>query len=252
MDAYLKKAIEDNNNKAIIINQPFGAGDILFCEPIARKYHNNGYVVIWPVEDNNWWFNEYLSFVHFRKRSEWPMNYEECNDDYQYCGIPVIPLRFSNPLLRGLEPHDGSDRNHWMNDKYERLGIPVDTWKTLQWTRNEAKEDKLFKSLRITGDYAFVNDNFGGGFASAGMEIKTNLPIVRMRKIDGFTMLDWAKVIINASEIHTVETSVVYMIEALPVKAEKWHLYPRKPYDTTVDQVKNIISLNKWILHENE
>lgn len=252
MDAHLKAAIERNGGKAIIINQAGGGlGDQLFIEPIMRRYHEQGYVVINVVMPEFFWLNEYFQYIHFRRLEDMPgFDREQCNDHYKYEGIPVVPLRFANPLVKGLEPHCGDDRNFWMYDKYVYMGLPVSTWKTLQWTRNEVKEDKLFQLLGITGDYAFVNDNFGGGFASAGSNIQTSLPIVRMRKIDGFTMLDWAKVIVNASEIMTVETSVVYMIESLPVKAKKWNMYPRKPYDTNCNQVKNIISLDKWILHE--
>jgi len=255
MDRYLEAAITANNGKAIIINQPFGAGDLLFSEPIARKYHNEGYVVIWPVEDQFFWIHTYIDYVHFRRKSEFSgFDYELCRDDYKFEGILVLPLRFSNPLLRGLEPHDGSDRAHWMNDKYERLGLPVDMWKSLQWTRNEAKEDELYELMELDklNGYAFINENFGGGITNAGLighiEVKQKA-FVRMRPIKGFTMLDWAKVICNASEVHTVETSVMYMIEGLPCKADKFHLYPRKP-ETTLNQVKNIISTNKWILHE--
>jgi len=250
MDIHLRRAIEANNGKAIIFNQFFGLGDILFCEPIARKYHNDGYIVIWPIEDKYFWLNTYIDYVHFRNIGDlFRFDYEQCNDDYTYNGIPVLPLRFSNPLLRGLAPHDGSDRNNWMNDKYERLNLPVKMWKSLKWTRNEAKEDALFTQMIGLGhyEYAFANTYFGGGFQDCGATIKTDLPVVQMHPVPGFTMLDWAKVICNAKEIHTVETSVIYMIEALPVKAKKWHMYPRKPWDTTLDQVKNIITKSKWV-----
>ncbi len=70
-----------------------------------------------------------------------------------------------------------------------------------------------------------------------------------MRQIPGYTMLDWAKVIINAKEIHTVETSVVYMFEALPLKAKEIHIYPRVPYEGVCVGIKNFAPEN-WILHE--
>lgn len=253
MDQYLKAAIENNNGKAIIFLQTFGLGDILFCEPIARKYHNDGYVVIWPVKDEYFWITNYIQYVHFRRVSEFKMDYEQCNDDYIFEGVPVLPLRFSNPLLRGLAPHDGSDRPNWMHDKYKRLGLPIKTWKQLQWTRNEAKEYALYNALELnkSGKYVFANTFFGGGFTDCKANIKSNLPIIQMHPISGFTMLDWAKVIINATEIFTVETSVIYMIETLPVKAEKWHMFPRKPCDTNCNQIKNIVSIDRWVFHED-
>jgi hypothetical protein len=57
-----------------------------------------------------------------------------------------------------------------------------------------------------------------------------------MKKIDlsfinGYTLFDWSKVIENATEIHTVDTSVIYLVEKLTTKS-KLYLYPRHPEHT--------------------
>ena len=52
-----------------------------------------------------------------------------------------------------------------------------------------------------------------------------------MNKIDGFTMLDWRKVIENAKTIHTVGTSINIIIEVMDTMATEYHLYARKPIE---------------------
>lgn len=236
--------------KEVIINQYFGLGDILFIEPIYKWYHDQGYKVIAPVEDHYYWLMYYIQYVHFKKKSEYPMDYEKVDFD-TVNGARYIPLRFSTPIQRGTHPHSGEFKEHFMLDKYRLLGLPEDMWRELKWTRNKEKEDALFKILGLTNKtkYNLINNNFGGGFQKVDINVEgTN---VYLEPIEGFTLLDWAKVIINANTIHTVETSLIYMVETLPIKAREIHMYPRMPYEDTVYGVKNFIS-DKWILHEKD
>lgn len=247
MDSYLIKAIEANNGKTIILNQTFGLGDVIFCEPIARHFYEQGYVVIWPIEDSYFWINEYIPYVHFRKKSEFKMDYEQCNLDYTYKGIKVHPLRFSHPLLRDLPPHYGDLRQFWMPDKYEYLGLPVELWKTLSFKRNDEREQSLYNMINLPNKYNFINNNFGGSFERVEIATSNGLPNVYMKKIEGFTMLDWGMVIENAAEVHTVETSLLYYVESLNFKGDK-HLYPRYPWMDSCEYMNTI--LTDWIFHD--
>lgn len=235
-------------NKEVIINQFFGLGDILFIEPIYRWFHEQGYKVIAPVEDHYYWIMYYIQYVHFKKKSEFPMDYEYFGYTNMN-GAEYIPLRFSTPLLRKTDPHSGDYKEHFMVDKYRLLGLPEDLWKTLTWTRNPQKEDALFKMLGLKeGDkYNLINENFGGGFQNIKIDVKGNN--VYLSNIKDFTLLDWAKVIEYADKIYTVETSLVYMVEALPIRAREIHMYPRAPWEDTCKGVKEFIS-KKWKLHE--
>ena len=49
-----------------IFNQFQGLGDILFCEPIARYFYKNGInQIIWPINEEFLWLNEYLPYINF-------------------------------------------------------------------------------------------------------------------------------------------------------------------------------------------
>lgn len=227
----------------IIINQFFGLGDILFIEPIYRYYHERGFKIIAPVQDHYYWVKDYIPYVDFRKQSEYEMDYEALETDPQN-GCEYIPLRFSTPILRDMDPHSGDNKEHFMLDKYRIVGLDLYLWKTLSWERNRDKEDRLFTELGLEGkEYTFVNEFYGGGFQ------RIHIPEhgVALEPKEGYTLLDWAKVIENAKEVHTVETSVFYMVEFLKMKAKKMVLYPRPPEDYPIG-VKNLLT-PKWTVH---
>jgi len=239
----------------IIINQPAMLGDILFVEPIVRKYLQEDKEVIWPVKDQYYWIKDYIIHHGLKivRQSEYGLDHEYFgfkkigDDDY-------IPLRFSTPLFRGEEnPHSGNYHEHFMLDKYRLLGLPLDMWKSMSWIRNYQKEDDLYRSLGLSENsrYNLVNyfmkDIYERQEEMANMNFEGNN--IYMKPMEGYTLLDWTKVIINAEKIFTVETALIYMVEVLPIKASEINMFSRTPYQDTVGGVKNFIS-NKWVLHE--
>tara|TARA_R110000744_G_scaffold342230_1_gene447384 strand:+ start:2759 stop:3466 length:708 start_codon:yes stop_codon:yes gene_type:complete len=232
----------------ILINQPFGIGDVLFSEPIARHYHNLDKKVVWPVNDEYIWVQDYITYVNFVKKSEYAINYEQCSFG-TVNGMEYIPLRFANPLHRNKPPHDYSGIENCMEDKYRLLKLPTNLWRTLDWTRNIAKEQALFSSLNLENkEYTLVNTSFGASGQSIEIQTDDDELIVQMEYVPGYTMLDWGLVIEKATKIHTVSTSLIYMIEKLTIDSEI-HLYPRLPNETTLRPVELFIS-DRWIKHE--
>lgn len=231
----------------VIINQFAGLGDILFIEPIYRHYHNRGFKVIAPVNPDSLWIQEYIPYVEFKDKTKYRYSYETVEQPED--GQMHLPLRFAHPLLRGYDLHYGDERQHWMPDKYTYLGLPVELWKTLSFNRNKEREERLFKSLNLPKDYIFINQNFGGSFEKININIQSSMPIIEMQKIEGYTMLDWGKVIENATEVHTAETSLLYYIESLKFKGEK-HLYPRFPFMDSCEYMNTI--LTDWVFHTKD
>lgn len=234
----------------IIINQPAMLGDLLFIEPIVRHYLQQDKEVIWPIKDQYYWLKDYIKHHGLKivKQSEFKINYEDGGMTNEY-----IPLRFATPLYRNeLDLHSGRYHEHFMLDKYRLLNLPLDMWRTLRWERNEQKEQDLYDHLAISEneEYILVNEFMKDCFERVeGMPESYEGRVIKMRPIDGFTMLDWTKIIINAKSIHTVETALLYIIEVLPIKAAEIHLYARRPWQDKLNGVKNFIS-DKWIKHE--
>lgn len=225
-------------------------GDLLFIEPIVRHYLQQDHEVIWPIKDQYYWLKDYIKHHGLRivKQSEYKMDYENWTMSEGY-----IPLRFATPIFRKeSDPHSGAFHEHFMLDKYRLLGLPLDMWRDLKWERNHQKEQDLFDHLALSEgeNYTLVNR-----FMKDCYEHTQDMPetfegrVIELRPIDGFTLLDWTKVICQASCIHTVETALIYMIEVLPIQAKEIHMYARRPWQDTLGGVKNFIS-DKWIRHE--
>lgn len=232
----------------VVINQFFGLGDILFIEPIYRHYHNRGFKVVAPVNKDHLWIAEYIPYVEFVDVNTYP--YDRESPIQKEDGKMHVPLRFAHPLLRNYALHYGDDRAHWMPDKYEYLGLPVELWRTLSFKRNHEREQSLFDFLGLQGrKYNFVNENFGGSFERVTIQTKNDLEPVHLRKIEGFTMLDWGKVIENAENIFTAETSITYYIESLKTKAKEKHLYPRLPWLGNCEYMRLTLG-DGWVYHD--
>ena len=140
-----------------------------------------------------------------------------------------------------------------MEAKYLLLEADLELWRSLSFKRNKDKELQLKKHLNIQPEdrFVLVNNNFAGPEYSYKVDIKpqTNQKIIYQDYIDGYTLLDWCGILEQADEIHTVSTSIFFIIEALKLEKTPLHLYPRKPLDKDLSPIKTLIS-SKWVCHE--
>lgn len=221
----------------VIINQPFGVGDILFLSPLITNL--DAEYIVWPIVDHYYWVKDYITIpnVQFVKQSEFNIN--------NYQGYNEVPFQHAHYMI--------PEAKDCMEAKYMLLEANPEMWRTLNFTRNKIKEEQLKQYLNITpGDkFIFVNNNFAGPEYNYKIDIKlqTNLKVVYQEYIDGFSLLDWCGILEQAEEIHTVSTAVFFVIESLKLEKTPLNLYPRKPLDKDLSPIKTLIS-NKWICHE--
>lgn len=206
--------------KRYVIGQFRGLGDILFLVPLVRALMEEGNEIIWPIDP------EYISIskhfpdlpmvdmrevpIDYNRPSRYPTNYGE-----------FLPYRFASELMhRSLRD--------CMNSKYELYRHDWKMWRMLSWRRDLENEQRLIDLIEAYGDYQLINEDFGA--ASSGMKcvIKSNpsLPIVKMSVIPGFTLIDWLGVIEGAKEIHTANTSIMYLLELMSLDIPVY-VYPR-------------------------
>jgi hypothetical protein len=228
-----------------IFNQFQGLGDILFCEPIAKHYYNNGEnEITWPILPEFLWLQEYFPYIKFVNRYEFGFPYESTFHGQATENEFHVPLRFANPIVRNLHPHDYSDQLHTMLDKYRMVGLPIDLWKTMTWTRNTIRENELYDLLVQSPKYILVNNMWSDGVLNINVNNPENHQIIYMDKVTGYTMLDWAKIIENAGQIYTVSTSNLFLIETLPIKATNICIYPRLPRENNFDGILEFVNKN--------
>jgi hypothetical protein len=198
--------------------------------------------VIAPIQDGYLWIKENIKYVEFVSMAEFNMDYERFDfgifktpDGKDIEDTAYLPLRFSDQIYRNLKPHDSSASRYWMTDKYSVLGLDPKMWSSIYLERNSEKEDHL-KSLilREIGEreYEFCN-SFYGNSSNTNLNLEKNLesgvPLISMSKIEGYSMVDWCGIIEGAKRIHTVSTSLIYMIQAIHQEDKEYHIYPRLP-----------------------
>ena len=227
-----------------IINQFQGLGDVFFCEPIARHLYNNGKnEILWPILDEFIWIKEYIPYINFVKKSEFRFDYENTFFGHIDSNTIHVPLRFANPIFRNLHPHDYSDQYHTMLDKYRMMDLPENMWRTFTWVRNYEKENELYNLLVKNEKYILINNFWSDGVLNISFN-EDGRDVIYMNRINGFSLLDWSKIIENADEIHTVSTSNLYIIESLMLKTDKVYLYPRKPRENNFEGILEFVNKN--------
>lgn len=224
--------------------QYFGTGDVHFCQTIANKWIGEGHEVVWGVlphfvEGLNRAFPK-VKFVDYRTL---PIDYNRM-DEHDSNGYRVIPLRWSVELM-------GVPYKDCMKSKYMLFDMDWRTWKDgAMWKRDEGKEDEVYSPL-IGQKYRFINTMFGSDM-TRGVNIPRSNEVMNivMTHNKNYSLFDYAKVLENATEIHTVSTSIIYLLECLELKAKEVHLYQRPIKGQEFDNVDYILQRHSYVFHK--
>lgn len=227
----------------LLINQFFGLGDCIFCMQLARTWIAEGHKVTWPVMPQ---------FVDQLKRAypdvEWldyttvKCNYER-KEEHDWNGYRVVPLRWNVQIMN--VPY-----TECMSSKYSMFGLDWQDWrKGAMWQRDEDKEVELLKILGGSKwPYELKNEIFS---SDARMRIaipyKPKTLTINMGPIEGYSLFDWALILERATEIHTVSTSIIYILEMLDIKCPIY-IYKREPIEKSHDNYSYILKSHNYIL----
>lgn len=234
--------------KTIIINQPFGAGDIIFCQSIANDFVNAGFNVIWPMKEvyvslgkhfpNITVIDERLINVDLARREEFEAN-----------GARVIPLQYAANILK-LQVND------CMKAKYKFLGKDWNDWKgNAQIKRDLTAQISLFNELGLEKGEPFnlISEYFGtGGERCGSIHVDNGLKNVYMTFKDGYTVIDWSFIMEQATNIHAIASSNIYLFELLELEATEIHIYLRTGLEKNHNNYNYLLKSHKYILHDNE
>lgn len=217
---------------SVIINQFQGLGDIIFCMKIAEYLLSIGHEkIIWPVNPIYLDIQKHFPKIQFVNKETFNIDYNRRDFyDLNLLGesFTVIPLRFSDSICK-VPYYD------CMRSKYMLSGLDMSTWRDIDFVIDDKKSNELFERF---GSGVLVNRYFTTG---SNMQIDIKANGIEMQTIKGYTLFDWSKVIMNATEIHTVGTSINYLIELLKPKCPI-HLYTRKPQEKDFKNYNYILS----------
>lgn len=222
----------------ILISQPFGCGDVIYSMQLARIWIEQGHSITWPV------FPQFVSqlqraypFITFVDWQTIPAPYD-CRDEIDWNGYRYIPLRWANEIMG--QPYD-----RCMANKFELFNLPFSDWrKGAMWERDGLKERRL--SLAFGASTNIVVNRTYGSDGKMRVNVPYNDGDILMVPSAEYSLFDWAAVLENATEIHTVSTSIIYPLEMLDITCPI-HLYAR-PTDPKFSQVSYLFT-KPYILH---
>lgn len=221
-------------NKKACILQPHGIGDIIFAQTLVRSLGD--YDITWPilpqfVDDLKRAYPD-INFIP-DKSSPVPLNYRNKS---VVNGYSTVPIRFSDTIQR--VPY-----SQVMRAKYDMYGMDFTNWKKLaSWQRDYKKENELFNLLNLPKNYTLVNKTY-----MSDMSRKSDIDIegIELRQIEGFSLFDWALVLEKAKEIHTVSTSLLFVLDLL--ETGPVHVYLRQPIEHNHSNYDYIFTDHKFI-----
>lgn len=239
-----------------LILQYFGIGDVIFSQAaIQAEREKRGWgKVYWPVKPE--WLDgleRAYPDVHWLDYTACHVNYTKKNFGTQemtldYGGFEIvdsIPLRYADSIL-GLTYTD------CMKAKYSLFNLNWKEWKDgSMFKRDAERERELMLLLDIEpGERFCLTNSYFRQDASGKIELHPALGmrIVPMKQIPGFSLFDWASVMEAATEIHTVSTSIIYILELLaPLKAPI-SIYIRRPDESSHKNYQYLLKSNDYRL----
>lgn len=242
---HIAKKLAEKNTKTLIISQPQGLGDILFAMTIIDDWIKEGHTIIWPVHYGYINLVKHFPNVQFIEKHLVNVNHEIKAEQHKN-GATVIPLRWAEKILN-------IPFKHVMRAKYDLYHKDWRRWREINIKRDTDAENRLYSEVLGLAEgeqYNLINSNFRTDTSGIAIipEVKNGLRTIKLRTLEGYSLIDWMKVIENAEYIHTVSTSINYLIELYPIKAKEVHLYVRKPEEKDFTFIDYILT-KEYIYH---
>jgi len=237
--------------KTCLIYQPLGLGDIIWIQPIVDVMISEGYTVYYPVGSVYYDIvSQYIkkkNLIWVRESDDFPLkqyygtvNFHQSEDEL------YIPVGYADRYLPICPV---------MISKYYFLSIPISDYrKHFKLQRDYQREQKLIDTYKLYGEYVLVNKSFGTDSKDRDIvpEVDSNTKVHVMNieddKKNEFHLFDWISALENASEIHTVETSICYLIDKYCTN--KMYMYEKRQSDeeNTYYRAINLVYRNSnWV-----
>jgi hypothetical protein len=191
--------------QSMLFIQKGKVGDILICLPIVHELSKQ-YLIDWML----------------------PKEYHSILDRISYARAVSEPKKTYSRTLDLSFGQGGSPEAWWQKEKdrfdsfvtakYELAGMDVNKRKDLSYNRDKNKEEDLmnFIDQMIGGrPYALVHRSSDYG-EPARCSISKGLEVVEFKPIEGYEIFDWYEVILQAKEIHCIDSSLCNFVELIP------------------------------------
>jgi hypothetical protein len=224
--------------KKYCIDQPGCLGDILFTLKIAEELSKTG-DVYWNIAPVFWSSGIDRIISSAILGPHYPRFIHDA-DNIKLCD-----------LCKGDDPAV-------MTKKYEVVNIDWGDWSDyVKYDRISENEHSLRKHFNIEIGDPFILYNDTYGFDGKHHGVIDGIPknydgkIIKLEVFQDASIFDWCWIFENAEQIHTVDTSIQFVIETLDTKAEL-NVHPRH-YKYTIPQVAKLFKKPwKWVEHDRD
>lgn len=215
----------------LIVYHHLGLGDHFICNGLVRE---------WAAKYDN---------VSLFCKSQNAETVAQMYGDLNIC-LLVGDDEFAHRFLRGKDKTEGLDilavgfdRLNPTNGKFDQqfynlVGLDFSTrWKSFKVCREFKKENALAYKLNLPRKFALVHEDESRGYKIDVSKI--NLPIVRVEKLERFSMIDWLGIADLAAEIHVIDSSFMFLIDSVDTKVPLYiHRYSRDNPDWQLPSLK--------------
>lgn len=230
--------------KRVLIDQPLFLGDIIFVMAIAQKYANEGHIVDFPLE------NEYYDIPIQKYFPNPNINYMRMEDFSEYKNYDnMIYIEDDKYIYLPLSESWRRVRFQQMGNKYTFIGLPIKMWRDVKIIRDYKRENKLFNKLGlIDGDkYNLINEHYRKALIKVPISVNNGYKNIFMKKIDDYSLFDWIGVMQRAQSIHTIGTSILFIMDLIENMPADMHVYKRN--DGKLHDVYDYLYIKKYIYH---
>lgn len=156
-------------------------------------------------------------------------------DDSEVANYRIFGVQIG---FHNLTQHDAFDKQF-----YRLARVPFEKrWSSFRINRHKKKENSLIYGLNLPAKFALLHEDESRGYVIDRNKI--NLPIVKLRPIQGFTMIDWLGVADLAEEIHVIDSSFMFLLDSVETNVPLYiHRYSRQNPDWQLPTLKK-----NWII----
>ena len=209
--------------KSLLLIQPGAFGDIIMCAPIAKWYSRKGYQVFWPSRRK---FSELIK--QFPYVTSIILDEETHHEDWLRSDVIQI---YQKLYIEGFDeivnladrgPHPTAQQHHenFEKCKYRLAGVPFNQKHNLTWDRDKGKEDSLYEMIvEEEGEYSLVSLNTSNN--ENLLVPTTSKRKIFTKEVPGYSILDWYKIIQEASDIYCVESAFHHFIDGIILDLQK-------------------------------
>ena len=187
-------------------------GDVIICLPIAKYYHDKGYEIVWPVLGDYYDAFRDIDYVQaIRLDCDINESALAAKKISRLHGCQEIDLCFGFPYSTAHQYHSNINfAKNFVEAKYKLANTPLTERWNLSYNRDTEKESSLYNQVVKSSDYKLVHEESSAGkhFHAKGENI------VRVKKLHGYNIFNWMKIIEGATEIHCVESALCNLVES--------------------------------------